>query len=195
MKTSPGQTPRITIETLTWRCSTTPGRVRGSRSRQREPLLTAHYPGHIFALPAMYFRDNLSSMRRRGFTLVEILVVLILMGLMAGLVAPAVIPPRANDDPASRLRGLVRSSSAAAVKRGEVVRLSLRPTGHWELVGMASAPPDVIAGGRLDISGVGMTLLFSPLGTCSPDFSSERAVAALGFDPLVCDFRLAEASP
>lgn len=163
-----------------------------------EWLLTAALPEHIFAvapLPAMYFRDSLSSMGRRGFTLVEILVVLILMGLIAGLVAPALIPPRTNDDPASRVRELVRSSRVAAVRRGEVVRLSLRPRGDWEVVGMASAQPDVIASGRLDMSGLGMTLLFSPLGTCSPDFSSERAVAALGFDPLLCDFPLAEASP
>jgi prepilin-type N-terminal cleavage/methylation domain-containing protein len=143
----------------------------------------------------MYFRNSLSSMRRRGFTLVEILVVLILMGLIAGLVAPALIAPRTNDDPASRVRELVRSSRVVAIRRGELVRLSLRPTGYWEVVGMASAPPDVIARGRLDTSGLGMTLLFSPLGTCSPDFSGERAVPALGFDPLVCDFRLSDASP
>jgi prepilin-type N-terminal cleavage/methylation domain-containing protein len=161
-------------------------------------MLTGTIREHIFAvapLPAMHFRDSLSSMRRRGFTLVEILVVLILIGLMIGLVAPAVIPPRANDDPTSRLRQLVRSSSAAAVKRGEIVRLTLHPTGDWEVLGIASAPPDSIAAGRLDISGLGMTLLFSPLGTCSPDFVSEKATAPLGFDLLTCDFRVAEASP
>jgi prepilin-type N-terminal cleavage/methylation domain-containing protein len=161
-------------------------------------MLTATIRKHIFAvapLPAMYFRDSLSSTGRRGFTLVEILVVLVLIGLMVGLVAPAVIPPRADEDPTYRLRQLVRSSSAAAVKRGEIVRLTLRPTGDWEVLGMASAPPDAIAAGRLDISGSGMTLLFSPLGTCSPDFVSEKATAAFGFDPLICDFRVAKASP
>ncbi|MDQ3674410.1 MAG: prepilin-type N-terminal cleavage/methylation domain-containing protein [Gemmatimonadota bacterium] len=144
----------------------------------------------------MHFRDSSSSPRRRGFTLVEILVVLILMGLMAGLVAPAVIPPRAPEDPTFRLRELLRSSRNAAVKRGEVVRLSLHPTGEWEVVGMASAPPDVIEDGRLEVvTGLRMTLLFSPLGTCSPDFLSEATTAALGFDPLVCDFRPPSASP
>jgi len=138
--------------------------------------------------------DSLSSNSGRGFTLVEILVVLILMGLMAGLVAPAVMPPGEADDPAHRLSELVRSSRATAVKRGEVVRLSLHSTGKWDLTGMASDPPDAAAEGQLDIRGLTMTLLFSPLGTCAPDLVSERATAVLAFDRLTCELRVTEAS-
>jgi type II secretion system protein H len=136
----------------------------------------------------MFFHDNLGSVLRRGFTLVEILVVLILMGLMAGLVAPSIIGTGQSDDPVSELRELVRSASAAAVKQGEVVQLSLASTGQWELVGTASSPPDEIASGQLKSSGPAMTLLFSPLGTCAPDLRSEEAVVALILDPIMCDF-------
>lgn len=136
----------------------------------------------------MYHHDSLGSALRRGFTLVEILVVLILMGLMAGLVAPSIIGTRESDDPTSQFRELVRSASAAAVKRGEVVQLSLASTGLWDLVGTASSPPDEIASGRLKSSGTAMTLLFSPLGTCAADLRSEEAAAALTLDPIMCDF-------
>lgn len=143
----------------------------------------------------MYFHHSLGTALRRGFTLVEILVVLILMGLMAGLVAPSIIGTRQSDDPASQLRELVRSASAAAVKRGEVVQLSLASSGQWELVGIASTPPDEIASGRLKSSGTAMTVLFSPLGTCAPDLRSEQAAAALALDPIMCDFRAERTSP
>ena len=136
----------------------------------------------------MYSHHNLRSAPRRGFTLVEILVVLILMGIMAGLVAPSIITPRESDDPASQMRELIRSASAAAVKRGEVVQLSLASTGQWELVGTASAPPDEIASGRLKSTGVAITLLFSPLGTCAADLRSAEAAVALALDPIMCDF-------
>jgi prepilin-type N-terminal cleavage/methylation domain-containing protein len=143
----------------------------------------------------MFFHDNLGSVLRRGFTLVEILVVLILMGIMAGLVAPSIIGTGQSDDPVSELRELVRSASAAAVKRGEVVQLSLASTGQWDLVGTASSPPDEIASGRLKSSGPAMTLLFSPLGTCAPDLRSEEATVALALDPIMCDFAVKRAFP
>lgn len=136
----------------------------------------------------MYSHHNLGSALRRGFTLVELLVVLILMGIMAGLVVPSIISPRESDDPASQVRELLRSASAAAVKRGEVVQLSLASTGQWELIGTASSPPDEIASGRLKSSGPAMTLLFSPLGTCAADLRSEEAAVALALDPIMCDF-------
>lgn len=140
----------------------------------------------------MYFRDSLGSVLRRGFTLVEILVVLVLMGLMAGLVAPSIIGP--SDDSGSQMRELVRSASAAAVKRGEVVQLSLASTGQWKLLGTASSPPDEIASGRLERPETAMTLLFSPLGTCAPDLKSEEAAATLALDPIMCDLPAEQAS-
>lgn len=143
----------------------------------------------------MYSHHNLGSALRRGFTLVEILVVLILMGIMTGLVLPSIITPRESDDPASQMRELIRSASAAAVKRGEVVQLSLASTGEWELVGIASSPPDEIASGRLKSSGAAMMLLFSPLGTCAADLRSGDAAVALSLDPIMCDLAADRAIP
>src|SRR5439155_12522128 len=53
----------------------------------------------------------------RGFTLVEVLVVIVLLGLAVALVAPALIPSRHDESP---LGALVRSARDAAARRQEV---------------------------------------------------------------------------
>src|SRR5438477_10816665 len=65
---------------------------------------------------------------RSGFTLIEIVVVLILMGLVAVLVAPALFP-RHHDQ--SALNALLVSAREGAARRGEVVYLHIDPTGEW----------------------------------------------------------------
>ena len=55
---------------------------------------------------------------RSGFTLIEMLVVLILMGLVAVLVVPALFP-RHHDQ--SALNALLVSAREVAARRGEVV--------------------------------------------------------------------------
>ena len=68
---------------------------------------------------------------RRGFTLVEMLVVLVLLGLAAALVAPGFI-----NTPAKRTTELVELIGAArdaAVRRGEVVSLHVERSGAWQV--------------------------------------------------------------
>src|SRR2546428_13757567 len=75
---------------------------------------------------------------RSGFTLIEIVVVLILMGLVAVLVAPALFP-RHHDQ--SALNALLVSAREVAARRGEVVYLHIDPTGEWRMEGGAAPRP------------------------------------------------------
>src|SRR5205823_3715522 len=86
---------------------------------------------------------------QRGFTLVEMLVVLTLLGLAAALVAPAILPARHTD--ASQFAALVAASRDAALRRAEVIWLRVERSGAWRLDGDASAAQGAVATGRLDV--------------------------------------------
>ena len=73
----------------------------------------------------------------RGFTLFEILVVLILMAVAAALVAPSFLPPRQPDTPP--IVTLVRGARDAASRRGELLYLTIAQSGQWRLEGGASS--------------------------------------------------------
>lgn len=123
--------------------------------------------------------------RRRGFTLVEILVVLILMGIAAGLVAPAFLPPRRVAE--SAVAALVRRAQDVAAQRGETIYLGLSAGGSWRLDGAASLDRGAIATGRLDgYAGPAGTLVVSAVGTCAWDVRSVAAANAVPLDPLTC---------
>src|SRR6266566_2807249 len=117
---------------------------------------------------------------RRGFTLVEMLVVLVLLGLAAALVAPAFVPPRARQTELVELIGATRD---AAVRRGEVVALHVERSGAWQVEGVAA--------GRLatPLPAAPFTLIVSPLGSCAFDVRSGAAARAIRLDPLTCEVR------
>ena len=97
-----------------------------------------------------------------GFTLVEILVVLILMGLAAALVAPALIAPRREPD----LKALLGRARDAAARRGEMVYLQIEPSGTWRLEGGANPLEGTLAAGSIEpFLTVPVTLVVSPLGS------------------------------
>src|SRR6266540_1141331 len=119
---------------------------------------------------------------RSGFTLVEVVVVLILMGLVAALV-----PPRHDESP---LAGLVESARAAAARRGETVYLTITPTGEWRMEGGANPLEGTLAAGRIQpFLAVPVTLVVSPIGSCGFDVRSAAAAAAVALDPLTCEIR------
>src|SRR3989442_4278135 len=102
---------------------------------------------------------------RRGFTLVEMLVVLVLLGLAAALVAPAFVPTRARQT--RELVELIGATRDAAVRRGEVVSLHVERSGAWQVeggavVGLAPRPPPApfplfvlpLASSRVDLPAV-----------------------------------------
>lgn len=123
---------------------------------------------------------------RRGFTLIEMLVVLVLLALAAGLVAPALFP-RGNDPKAfATLVGLARD---AAVRRGEVMYLRMERSGVWRITGEASAVSGHLAAGRMSLAPLdaAFTLVISPLGSCAFDVQSTAAARVLVLDPLTCE--------
>jgi prepilin-type N-terminal cleavage/methylation domain-containing protein len=125
--------------------------------------------------------------RRSGFTLLELLVVLILMGLVAALVAPALLP-RHRDQ--SALNTLLASARDLAAQRGDVVSVHIDPTGEWRMEAGGNPVQAPIATGRLQpFFTVAVTLMVSPLGSCGFDVRSAAAVDAKALDPLTCEMR------
>ena len=123
---------------------------------------------------------------RKGFTLVEMLVVLILLGLAAALVAPALLPARHNDT--SQFAALIAAARDAALRRGEVMWLRVERSGSWRLDGDASTAQGAVAMGRLDATpSGGFTLVISPLGSCAFDVRSDAAAQRIPLDPLTCE--------
>ncbi len=118
-----------------------------------------------------------------GFTLVEVLVVLVLVGLLVALTAPALLPPEPEAAPTAEL---LRDARRLAARRSETVFLRVAPDGSWSLEGSSSRDAGPLARGRLaELAGPGFTLEVSPLGTCGLDAPSSAAVD-LPVDPLTC---------
>lgn len=119
-----------------------------------------------------------------GFTLVELLVVFVLVGLLAALTAPALLPPEPESSPVAEL---LRDARRLAARRSETVFLRVAPDGAWTLEGSSSRAAGPLARGRLaDLAGPGFRLEVSPLGTCGLDAPSSAAVE-LPVDPLTCE--------
>ena len=118
---------------------------------------------------------------KRGYTLIEMIVVLLLLTIAASVVAPSFILPRRDD--ASSLRNIVQSGRATAIRRGELVRLHIAGSGEWQL----TADGTVLSSGRLSDTRGSADLLFSPLGSCGTVPEDPMPEALASFDPLTCE--------
>ncbi len=124
---------------------------------------------------------------RKGFTLVELVVVLILMGLAIALVAPALRPPQPRAEPS--VAPLLRAGRDAAVRRGEPTTLRVEATGAWRVDGHSASEEGPLATGVLSPApGSAFAIAFSPLGTFTADIRSGVA-ETLPIDPLTCELR------
>ena len=130
---------------------------------------------------------------RRGVTLLELLVVLVLMGIAAAVVAPALRPPAegrigAQRSPATA-ETLVAEARRTAIRRGEPLRLRLDPDGAWALVTFREG--EILTGGRIDLgaSATALDLRIDAMGSCTPAGGLDARLRAEGrtFDPLACD--------
>ncbi len=76
------------------------------------------------------------SPRQRGFTLLELLVVVLIIGVTLGLVVPSLNPDRNRDleEESRRLAALIRLGAEEAVLQGREFALELAPDGYRFLV-------------------------------------------------------------
>jgi prepilin-type N-terminal cleavage/methylation domain-containing protein len=126
------------------------------------------------------------AFRRRGFTLLEVIIVLLLMAMATALVAPSI----GSRQPSSRdeLAALLQVARVAAVRRGEVVTVTVAASGQWRLDGDASAADGPIATGQLGAKpAAALTVAVSPLGGCAPALDSASTVLLASVDPLTCE--------
>src|SRR5690242_11118784 len=107
-----------------------------------------------------------------GFTLIEMLVVLVLLAMAAALAAPAILSHRPARPPLSIL---IPSARDAAARRGETVYLRIAESGEWRMEGAASSDAGPLATGRVDpFPDLPLTIIVSPLGSCAFDLRSAQ---------------------
>ena len=137
----------------------------------------------LYALVAMvaFIRNDTtrSLIARPGFTLLEVLVVLILLGVGFGLAVPAFVTPQdgATDD----VQRILSTARRAAVRRAEAITVSVGPAGDWTIDnGDRASKPQT---GSLDWEpGAHMRVRISPLGSCVLDSNDSR----LSIDAVSC---------
>ncbi|MEJ2205757.1 MAG: prepilin-type N-terminal cleavage/methylation domain-containing protein [Gemmatimonadota bacterium] len=122
-----------------------------------------------------------------GFTLLEIVVVLIVMGLAAALVVPALRPPQPNE-PSASLQGVIRWVQDLAVRRGETVLLDVSAQGAWTAHGAASLEVGPLGAGELDGEPprYGFSLRVGPMGSCGLTLEADTLGWRPPLDPLTC---------
>ena len=73
------------------------------------------------------------SSRSRGHTLIELVIVLVLMGILAGITVPSVVVAHArasSGEACQHLAIVLRAAQARARAGGDFVRVSVDPDGH-----------------------------------------------------------------
>jgi prepilin-type N-terminal cleavage/methylation domain-containing protein len=116
-------------------------------------------------------------MARRAFTLVEILVVLVLLGIAAAIVAPALIPPAR---PEATIATVLDATRRVAIRRAESVTVRVATTGAWQVTGDASPAAGTLLAGTLGSPIPASVIVHvSPLGICTVDGPAGAPVDAL----------------
>lgn len=90
--------------------------------------------------------------RRTGFTLVEVTVVLLIMGVVAAVAAPSIMrSPRTElDESVVRVRELMTPARRTATQRGLLVQVTLHPTTrHYVVVAVAGDSIEPLERGTL----------------------------------------------
>ena len=117
---------------------------------------------------------------RRGFTLLEVLVVLVLIGLASALVAPSLLSPQRQSDDA--VAQLIDAARRAAVQRAGPVTLSFATDGRWVMLAEGAEPRrGSIAWPHAEPARIHV----SALGACTLDSPEDRE-PSLAIDAVRC---------
>lgn len=121
-----------------------------------------------------------SLMRARGFTLVEVVVVLAVIGVSLAVIGPSLIVRRAQPGISEALT----ASRRAAIRRGESMELAFLANGGWTTSPVRSRGEPLLSGTLPAAVAIEADILVSPLGVCT--VQRGRIAAQLSFDPLGC---------
>ncbi len=135
-------------------------------------------PGHARPRAALTIRPGAP-----GFTLIETLVVLVVLGLTFGLVTPALLAPT-GPDPDNGLESVLDAARRRAVQRAQPLLFIVNTDGVWRLHEGAGtwAPP--LEEGRLPSPPPApLRVRVSALGACLP--AADRA-DGVRLDPVRC---------
>ena len=112
-----------------------------------------------------------------GFTLLEVLVTLLLLGLMAAVVAPVVRGPAPPDEGITTVLSAARET---AVRRAQTLELRVDDRGAWRLA--ATGDSTSIASGQFTDGTSQLRVRVNPLGACFNEGPSNRTQ----LDALAC---------
>lgn len=109
-------------------------------------------------------RRHLSGARRCGFTLLELIVALVVMGVISALVAPSLGAPRERGGELGQVLQAVRG---AAIARAQTLSLTVGDDGAWTLTPLAPDDSMVVLRGQLDAPpSAGFRLQLTAVGAC-----------------------------
>ena len=115
--------------------------------------------------------------RASGFTLLEILVTLIVLGLAAALVVPVF---RAETPPDDDLRAVLTGARETAVRRAQTLVLSVDHRGAWTIV--PARDSTAVASGQFRDGSADLRIRVNPLGACL----NEGGTVAITVDAVGC---------
>ena len=119
-------------------------------------------------------------LRTGGFTLLEIVVTLVLLGLATALVAPAF---RTSSTPDAGLPSVLAATRETAVRRAQTLVLQVDDRGAWRIV--AAGDSSLLSTGRFTDGTRDLRIRVNPLGACF----NEGAPGIHGLDAVACALR------
>lgn len=126
------------------------------------------------------------SRRVSGFTLVEVVVVLVVVGLGVALVAPSLRSPERERE--ASLAAVVGHARDLAASRGETLLLEFLPGGRWQVTGEASPASDTVASGVLAgrTARYRFALRVAPFGSCGLPLGTDTTPSDVRVETLTC---------
>lgn len=140
----------------------------------------------------------ISSMPRRGVTLLELAVVLTIMGVAAALVTPILSTRTSADTPRAEI---IAGARRQAIRRAEPLRLRIVDSGRWTLWAARDGvmldsgtftPASNPTAASTESFSASLDVLIDALGGCVPTSSVRSArtnvdvLPVASFDPLTC---------